>query len=172
MKKSFRFLLVSALVLLTGALSSCNKEEKLVLYSFHCDVTDRTAPSAIEDPEIREVYTKLLTDLLEDLGKLRMNETCETHIVGGNYGPEDEKQTARYDANLPALKDIEARYKKRIEDLGESDGPAFFIHVAVTLSRSTPADMSSTVSLREYDLDLRYGYSDFVLFSASSRRGL
>ena len=113
---------------------------------------------------MREVYTKLLTDLLDDLGKLKMNETCEVHIVNGNYGPEDERQTARYDANLPVLKDIEAQYKKRIEDLGEPDGLAFFIHGTFTLSRSTPADMSSAVSLRQFDFDLRCGYSDFVLY--------
>lgn len=164
MKKSSAFLFACALVLVTGVLPSCSKEEKLVLYSFHCDVTDRTAPSAIEDPEMREVYTKLLTDLLDDLSKLDMNETCETHIINGKYGPEDEKQTARYDAALPAVMELEARYKKRIEDLGEPDGLAFFIHGDFTLSRSTPADMSSAVSLRERDFDLRCGYSGFVLY--------
>ena len=39
MKKSSAFLFACALVLVTGVLSSCSKEEKLVLYSFHCDVT-------------------------------------------------------------------------------------------------------------------------------------
>ena len=41
---------------------------------------------------------------------------------------------------------------------------AFFIHGVFKLTRSTPADFSSLVSLREYEFDLRCGYSGFVLY--------
>ena len=162
--KKFGLFFVFALVLLTGMFSSCNKEDKLALYYFYCDVTDRTAPSTIEDPELRAVYTQLLTDFINDLSKLKMSEIYETNVVDGRFGPEDEKQIAKYDIRLPDLKDLEAKYKKRIEDLSAPDELAFFIRGAFTLSRSTPADFSSTVTLREYTFNLSRGFSGFVSY--------
>ena len=164
MKKFVGFIFVFALVLLTGVFSSCSKEDKLALYYFYCDVTDRTAPSTIEDPEMRAVYTLLLTDFIEDLSKLKMSEIYETNVVNGNFAPEDQKQIAKYDVRLPDLQELEARYRKRIEDLGAPEELAFFIHGVFKLTRSTPADFSSLVSLREYEFDLRCGYSGFVLY--------
>ena len=164
MKKFVGFFLVFALVLLAGVFSSCRKEDKLALYYFYCDVTDCTAPSTIEDPEMRAVYTLLLADFIDDLSKLKMSEIYETNVVNGKFDPEDQKQIAKYDVRLPDLQDLEARYRKRVEDLGEPEGLAFFLHCVFKLTRSTPADFSSTVYLREYEFDLRCGYSGFVLY--------
>ena len=162
--KKIGFLFLCGLVLLTGVFSSCNKEDKLALYYFYCDVTDRTAPSEIQDPAMRAVYVQLLTDFIDDLSKLKMSEIYETNVVNGKFGPEDEKQVAKYDVRLQDLKDLEDKYRKRVEGLGEQSGLAFYFQVAFKLTRSTPADFSSTVTLREYYFDIRHGYGDFVLF--------
>ena len=162
--KKLGFLCLCGLVLLTGVFSSCNKEDKLALYYFYCDVTERTAPTDIEDPELRAIYVNLLTDFIDDLSKLRMSEVYETNVVNGKFGPEDEKQVAKYDVRLQDLKDLEAKYRKRVEDLDVESGLAFYFIVSFKLTRSTPADFSSTVTLRDYLFDIRHGYGDFVLF--------
>ena len=160
MKKLVVFF-VFALVLAAGVFSSCSKDNKVVLYNFYLDVTDRTAPTQIENPEMREIYTNLLTDLLEDLGSLNMNGVHEAIIVNNQYDAEDKIHADRYDSVLPAVKALEAQYRQRIEDLGEPKGLAFFIQVAFTLSRSTPAEASSLVKMREYAFDLRCGYGGY-----------
>lgn len=164
MKKSVGFFFVFALVLLTGVCSSCRKEDKLALYYFYCDMTGCTSPSRIENPELREIYTQLLTDFMDDLSRLKMSEIYETNIVGGKFGPEDEKQMAKYDVRLPDLTELEAKYRKRIEDLGEPGELAFIIHCAFSLTRTTPPDFSSPVKLKEYAFELRCGYSGFALY--------
>ena len=160
MKKLVVFF-VFALVLAAGVFSSCSKDNKVVLYSFYLDVTDRTAPTEIENPEMREIYSNLLTDLLEDLGKLKMNGVHEAIIVNNQYDAEDKNHADRYDGVLPAVMALEAQYMQRIEDLGEPTGLAFVIQVAFTLSRSTPADASSAVKLREYAFYLRCPYGGY-----------
>ena len=160
MKKS-GFIFALALAFLAGVFSSCTKEEKSVLYSFYCDVTDRTAPSLIEDPALREVYTQYLADLMDDLSKLNLNSVSQETVINNRFGPEDKKQTDRYDASLPEVKALEAKYRKRIEDMDASSGLAFIIHVAFRLTRYTPVDASSTVSLRDYSFNLSCGYGGF-----------
>lgn len=160
MKKLVVFF-VFALVLAVGVFSSCSTDNKVVLYNFYLDVTDRTAPTQIENPEMREIYSNLLTDLLEDLGKLNMNGVHEAIIVNNQYDAEDKNHADRYDGVLPAVMALEAQYMQRIEDLGEPTGLAFVIQVAFTLSRSTPADASSAVKLREYAFDLRCPYGGY-----------
>lgn len=160
MKKLVVFF-VFALVLAVGVFSSCSTDNKVVLYNFYLDVTDRTAPTQIENPEMREIYSNLLTDLLEDLGKLNMNGVHEAIIVNNQYDAEDKNHADWYDGVLPAVMALEAQYMQRIEDLGEPTGLAFVIQVAFTLSRSTPADASSAVKLREYAFDLRCPYGGY-----------
>ena len=160
MKKLVVFF-VFALVLAAGVFSSCSTDNKVVLYNFYLDVTDRTAPTEIENPEMREIYTNLLTDLMEDLGKLNMNGVHEAIIVNNQYDAEDKNHADWYDGVLPAVMALEAQYMQRIEDLGEPTGLAFVIQVAFTLSRSTPADASSAVKLREYAFVLRCPYGGY-----------
>ena len=145
-----------ALVLLSGVFASCGKEQKLAVYLFYCDTSEFTPEREIEDAEMRTVYTGILVDLLTELSNLRLNDKWDVWVVNDDFSAEDVKAEAEYDKHLPAVKDLESRYKKRIAEIGLQSESSFNIKVVYNLSRSVPADYSSAVYLREYSFDLRY----------------
>ena len=148
--------LLIALVLLSGVFASCGKEQKLAVYLFYCDTSEFTPDRVIEDPELRSVYSTLLVDLMTELSNLRLNDKWDSWVVNDKFSVEDVKAEAEYDKHLPAIKDLEARYKERIGGIGLQSESSFYIKVVYNLSRSVPADYSSAVYLREYSFDLKY----------------
>ncbi len=150
MKKSYISILCG-LILLGGFLSSCGKESKVAIYHFYCDTAEFTQPGEIQDPAMREAYSRFLTDFMSDLVKLNLVDTHQVDIVNGKFSAEDEKQLAEYKSHLPALKEIESSYRKKAAALAAP----FHIKVVYTLSRSVPADASPAVSLQEYSFELK-----------------
>ena len=125
------------------------------MYLFYCDISEFTSESTVEDAELRAVYSDLRLDLTVDLSKLNFYDKWDVWVVNDKFSVEDAKAEAEYDGHLPAFKELEAKYKKRIEEIGLQSESSFCIKVVYNLSRSVPADNSSDY-LREYSFDLRY----------------
>lgn len=143
------------LILSSGVFASCGKENKLAVYLFYCDISEFTSESQVTDPDLRAAYSALRLDLTVDLINLMMNDKWDVWVVNDKFSVEDAKAEAEYDRNLPAFKDLESKYKKRIEEIGLQSESSFSIKVVYNLSRSVPADQSSDY-LREYSFVLRY----------------
>ena len=144
-----------ALVLFSGIFASCSKENKLAVYLFYCDISEFSSESQVTDPDLRAVYSDLRLDLTVDLSKLKFYDKWDVWVVNDKFSVEDAKAEAEYDGHLPAFKELEAKYKKRIEEIGLQSESSFCIKVVYNLSRSVPADYTSAY-LREYTFDLRY----------------
>ena len=144
-----------ALVLFSGIFASCSKENKLAVYLFYCDISEFSSESQVTDPDLRAVYSDLRLDLTVDLSKLKFYDKWDVWVVNDKFSVEDAKAEAEYDGHLPAFKELEAKYKKRIEEIGLQSESSFCIKVVYNLSRSVPADYTSAY-LREYSFDLRY----------------
>lgn len=143
------------LVLFSGIFASCQKENKLAVYLFYCDISEFASESQVTDPDLRAAYSDLRLDLTVDLSKLKFYDKWDVWVINDKFSVEDAKAEAEYDGHLPALKELEAKYKKRIEEIGLQSESSFYIKVIYNLSRSVPADNSSDY-LREYSFDLRY----------------
>ena len=136
------------LVLFSGIFASCSKENKLAVYLFYCDISEFTSESQVTDPALR-------LDLTVDLSNLKLYDKREVWVVNDKFDVEDAKVEAEYDGHLPAIKELETKYKKRIEEIGLQSESSFYIKVVYNLSRSVPADYTSSY-LREYAFELRY----------------
>ena len=149
--------LVSGLVLLTGFFNSCGKEPKEVLYKFGCLTADFTPPEEITDPELRDVYKKLLGNLMNDLFDLHLDNLYGVEIAPKALRAEDEKWLAEYNRHLPEVKALEAAYRKRISEIEKKSDTSFFIKVTYLLYRSAaPGNTSDGVLLQQYDFELKY----------------
>lgn len=147
------FLLV--LILSSGVFASCGKENKLAVYLFYCDISEFTSESQVTDPDLRAAYSALRLDLTVDLTNLKFNDKWDVWVVNDKFGAEDVKAVAEYDRNLPAILELESKYKERMKEIGPRSESSFAIKVVYNLSRSVPADHTSDY-LREYSFDLRY----------------
>ena len=147
--------LLIALVLFSGIFVSCQKENKLSVYLFYCDISEFTSESQVTDPDLRAAYSALRLDLTVDFSNLKLYDKREVWVVNDKFDVEDAKVEAEYDGHLPAIKELEAKYKKRIEEIGLQSESSFYIKVVYNLSRSVPADYTSSY-LREYAFELRY----------------
>ena len=147
--------MVIALVLVAGVFASCSKENKLAVYLFYCDISEFTSDGDVKDPELREACSALRLDLTTELSKLRFNDKWDIWVVNDKFSVEDAKAEAEYDKNLPVVKELESKYKKRVEEMGLQSESSFYIKVVYNLSRSVPADHSSAY-LREYSFYLKY----------------
>ena len=139
------------MVLLAGILSSCGKEYKVTVYQLYLDMTEFTQPQTIKDLEVKSLYTGLWTDL----SNLNLNDTWQVEVINDKFSAEDSKAEARYDSNLPKVKELESSYKKKIEELGGRSESSFYTKIVYKLSKSVPADYSSEC-LREYYFELKY----------------
>ena len=147
---------VFGLFLLCCLLTSCEKITKVTLYNIYCDTAEYTPPTDVTDPALHDAYMQLLDDLMSDLVRINANDLWQVDVINDNFGPEDAKAEAAYARHLPEVKDLESKYKKRIEDLSKGSSSSFYIKVVYTLSRSVPADYSSATYLQEYHFELRY----------------
>ena len=147
---------LSGLVLVTGLLTSCAEEYKVAVYRTTCGPIEYTGPDQVTDPELQDFYTQLLTDLMTDLSKLLLDGMWQVNVSDDNYKPEDDKKVTQFNKRLPEVKELEAKFKKRIADYGKPSGSSFCIKVQYILSRSVPADYSPAVCLQEYRFELRY----------------
>jgi len=158
--------LILSSVLISGFFTSCNKEPIDVLYVFSV-ITENTAPDDVQDPEIHEAYVSLLGELnteLADLLDLSISTISGTgvsfkKVEGVELNPkdlraEDEKRKAVYDSYLFRLKQIEAFYKDRIDNLEKRSGTSFRIDVHYILARGR--ENSDSVLLQEYQFELKY----------------
>lgn len=157
-KDRFRRLifLVCGFFLLTGIFNSCGKEAKEVLYKFGCLTADFTPPGDIADPELRDVYKKLLGDLTNDIFDLHLDNLYGVEIAPKALRAEDEKWLAEYNRHLPEVKALEATYRKRISEIEKNSGASFFVKVTYLLYRSAPGNTSEGVLLQQYDFELNY----------------
>jgi hypothetical protein len=148
---------------------SCKKEPVEVRYDLLISAEATTPPSEIADPEMRNTYETLLRDLQNDLYVFEPNAipiytipqvitvVINKEVLGMNpkdIPAEDEKRIAEFNEFLPKLQEIEAAYRKRIEDLEKRDGVSFGINGMLILGR-TLGD-SKGVLLKEYDFELKY----------------
>lgn len=142
------------------SLASCKKGQITAEYEYGV-VLDATTPGNVTDPEIRGVYETLLSDLNNDLSNLISSGTAVPRKIVGrevdskDLPSEDEMRIAEYESYLPGLKEIEASYRKRIEDLEKRDGVSFSIKGYYLLTRGHFSD-SNPVNLKEYKFELKY----------------
>lgn len=148
--------LVSGLVLLAGIITSCEKEIKTVYYKFGCMTTDFTPPGDITDPELRDVYEKLLSDLMNDLFNLHHDSLYGVEIEPKALSAEDEKRVAEFNRHLPEVKALEATYRKRISEIEKKSDTSFFVKVTYLLYRSASGSTSDGKVLQQYDFELKY----------------
>ena len=153
-------------VLISGIFTSCNKGTVDVLYVFGV-ITENTAPSEVQDPEMHEIYVSLLGELNNELADL-MDSSASTflgtgesfkRIEGVELNPkdirsEDERKMAVYNSDLLKIKQIESSYKKRIEGLEKRNGTSFHIDVRYILVRGR--ENVDSILLQEYQFELKY----------------
>jgi len=143
-------------ILAASLFASCSKETTLVNYLFYFNEEDFTQTSEIADPEIRAFYI----DLREGFARVRANDLWQINVVNRKYGPEDEKALAQFSKTLPAIKECEAEYRKKIGELGAHEGSSFHVKYVYRLSRDVPADHFtpgySPETLQEYSFELQY----------------
>lgn len=157
MKKSVKYFLsfIGGILLLSGVFASCEEEYKVTIYRLSCGATEYTGPGDIADPELEAVYIRLLDNLMTDLALLRLDEMWTVNIYDDNFTKEDEKRVETFNKYLPKVKELEASYKKRIEEIEITSTSSFCIKLQYILSRSVPAD-ASALCLQEYSFELKY----------------
>ena len=147
---------ICGLLLAACIFSSCEKETTLTNYLFYFNEQDGfTQPQEISDPDVRAFYVSMW----EDFSGLRLNDLWQVDVKNRNFDPQDEKALAQYNRNLILLKEMEAKYRKKIAELGEHEGSPFHITYIYRLSRSVPAGDYSRPSpwiMQEYSFELRY----------------
>ncbi|MBO4536939.1 MAG: hypothetical protein J5702_07000 [Bacteroidales bacterium] len=158
MKKSVKRILylISGIILLSGVFASCEQAYKVTIYRLTCGATEYTGPGDIADPNLEAVYIRLLDDLMNDLSLLRLDEMWTVNIYDDNFKEQDEKRVAQFNKYLPKVKELEATYKKRIEEIEITSTSSFCIKLQYILSRSVPADYASALCLQEYSFELKY----------------
>ena len=146
--------LITAFCVLTvcsGIVSSCTKDYISTSYmiSFSIDMNGFTQPKNIPDPEIRETYLQMVTDI-NNLGSVT-NNSWQVEVVNCKYDKEDRKAEEMYDSHLAEIKEMETKCRNIIDNLEIREGSSFQVKVDYTLKRWSPA-----VTLKEYTFELRY----------------
>lgn len=147
---------IGGLVLLTGIFTSCAEEYKVAVYRTTCGPVEYTSPDDITDPDLKAFYTQIQADLMTELSILRLDGMWQVNVYNDNFKAADEKKVSGFNKRLAEVKELEATFKKRIEDYGKPSASSFYIKVQYVLSRSVPADYTPALCLQEYNFELRY----------------
>jgi len=160
-------ILIGLLCLLS--LVCCQKGPVTVVYLLGVSV-EGTNPKEIADPDIRETYETLWSDLQRDINNLvpdvyflfpnPQEITVEINRKVVSMDPkdvpaEDEKRIAEFDEYQSKLKEIETSYRERIEGLEKRDGVSFCINGQLLLLRARE-DAKNDGILKEYKFELKY----------------
>ena len=138
-------------IICTCLMSSCGKEETKTSYMISFGWSELTQSRDIQDPEIREVYEQLLSDIYNL--KSTTDAFWEVWIADNNYKTKDKDAENKFNSHLEDVKQIETRCKKVIDNLEIREGSSFFVVVEYTLKRW---DVNENTDLQSYIFELRY----------------
>lgn len=138
------------LILCTCLMSSCEKETKTG-YMISFGWSELTQSRDIPDPEIREVYEQILTDIYNL--KPTIDASWEVWVSDDSYKAKDKDAEEKFNSHLADVKQIETRCKKTIDNLEIREGSSFFVTVEYTLKRW---DVNESTDLQKYSFELRY----------------
>lgn len=144
--------LFGVLALIIGSLSSCTKEYKVTMYQITSGWEDGfTQEQAISDPDVKEVYKRIL----EDLASVSGLDSWQVDILNDKFEQEDLTALDRFNNKLNLVKASEARCRKMMEELGTHGEASFHLTFICELTRWVAAD-SKTTHMQEYHFELRY----------------
>ena len=151
MRFTHMFANVCVLIISICLMSSCGKESTNTSYMISFGWKNLTQSREIQDPEIREKYEQILTDIYNL--KPTTDAYWQVWISSSKYKTEDRKAEETYNSHLADVMQIEASCKKIIDNLENRDNSSFSATVEYTLKRW---DVYENTELQNYSFELRY----------------
>lgn len=139
------------LIICTCLMSSCGKEETKTSYMISFGWSELTQSREIQDPEIREAYEQLLSDIYNL--KPTTDACWDVWIANNDYKTQDKEAENKFNSHLADVKQIETGCRKIIDNMEIREGSSFFVVVEYTLKRW---DVHENTDLQKYSFELRY----------------